>query len=189
MLKNKKLGLIFSVLVVLLVVIVLVYITKNNKKEISIPAEQQAQVGEEQKTNMDNTQSDNTQKENTQAAQNEPVAKDVNGVKITVLKEGTGDKVAKNGDNVAMGYVGFLTDETVFDSNVDPKTGQITPFNFTLGSGQVIKGWDIGVAGMKVGEQRKLEIPAELAYGERGAGAAIPPNATLIFMVQLIAIK
>ena len=184
MFKNKKLGLGISVLIVVVVIILLVFITINKKE---VPEATEQPVAEEQNVdtniNMDNTQ-------NVEGAQNTPVAKDVNGVKITVLKEGTGDAVAKSGDNVSMAYVGVLAaDGKIFDSNVDPKTQQVTPFDFKLGSGQVIKGWDIGVAGMKVGEQRKLEIPPELAYGERGAGASIPPNSTLIFMVQLLAIK
>jgi len=164
MFKNKKFGVIVSVLIVLIVIAFLVYITINNKREAS-PI-----TGEENNTNMENTQN-------------------VEGVKITVLKEGTGDAVATAGNMVTMGYTGMLADGTVFDSNLDPKFNHVEPFTFTLGSGQVIKGWDIGVAGMKVGEQRKLEIAPEFAYGEAGAGGVIPPNATLTFMVELIAIK
>jgi FKBP-type peptidyl-prolyl cis-trans isomerase len=78
-----------------------------------------------------------------------------------------------------------LENGTKFDSSVD----RGTPFEFSLGAGRVIPGWDIGVEGMKVGEVRKLTIPSELAYGASGAGNAIPPNATLIFEVQLLGIK
>lgn len=97
--------------------------------------------------------------------------------------------VAKSGDTVAMNYTGRLEDGTVFDSNVDPKFGHIEPFVFTLDAGQVIRGWDIGVAGMKVGEKRTLEIAPEFAYGSTGAGGVIPPNATLVFEVELLQIK
>jgi len=106
------------------------------------------------------------------------------GVKIEILKEGTGTEV-KNGDTVYVHYTGMLVNGTKFDSSVD----RGIPFEFTLGAGQVIKGWDIGVKGMKVGEKRKLTIPSDLAYGSRGAGGAIPPNATLIFEVELLGIS
>ena len=96
------------------------------------------------------------------------------------------DELAKSGDNVKMLYTGYLTNGTEFDSTA--KHGN-EPFGFKLGTGQVIKGWDEGVAGMKVGEKRKLVIPSDLGYGERGAGADIPPGATLIFEVELLDIK
>lgn len=107
-----------------------------------------------------------------------------NGVQVEILKVGTG-AVAKNGDTVAVHYVGTLENGVKFDSSVD----RGIPFEFNLGVGQVIPGWEIGVEGMKVGEKRKLIIPSELAYGERGAGNVIPPNATLIFEVELLGIK
>ncbi|MDP3004102.1 MAG: FKBP-type peptidyl-prolyl cis-trans isomerase [Candidatus Azambacteria bacterium] len=106
------------------------------------------------------------------------------GVQIEILKEGAG-AVAKNDDIVSVHYTGTLENGTKFDSSVD----RGVPFEFTLGAGQVIPGWDIGVEGMKVGEKRKLTIPSLLAYGERGAGGVIPPNATLIFEVELLGIK
>jgi len=110
------------------------------------------------------------------------------GVKVVVLKEGTGTE-AKAGDTVSMNYTGSLVDGTVFDSNVDPKFNHVEPFIFTLGTGQVIKGWDVGVAGMKVGEKRTLAISPEFGYGATGAGGIIPPNATLNFEVELLAIN
>lgn len=110
------------------------------------------------------------------------------GVKVTVLQEGTGE-AAMAGDTVSMNYTGTFTDGTPFDSNVLPEFGHPQPFVFNLGSGQVIKGWDTGIVGMKVGEKRKLEIAPESAYGEAGAGGVIPPNATLMFEVELLSIS
>lgn len=98
-------------------------------------------------------------------------------------------EIAKTGDTVSMNYTGRLENGTVFDSNVDPKFKHVQPFEFTLGSGQVIPGWDKGIVGMKVGEKKTLTIPPEDAYGASGAGGVIPPNATLIFEVELLAIK
>lgn len=102
---------------------------------------------------------------------------------LTVRDEvvGTG-AVAKPGDTVTVNYVGMLPDGTVFDASA--KHGQA--FSFRLGAGQVIKGWDEGVAGMKVGGKRELIIPPDLGYGAQGAGGVIPPNATLIFEVELV---
>jgi FKBP-type peptidyl-prolyl cis-trans isomerase len=106
------------------------------------------------------------------------------GLKYIDDKEGTG-ATAKAGDQVSVHYTGKLKDGTKFDSSVD--RGQ--PFDFPLGAGRVIKGWDEGVAGMKVGGKRKLIIPPELGYGARGAGNVIPPNAELHFDVELLKIK
>jgi FKBP-type peptidyl-prolyl cis-trans isomerase len=99
----------------------------------------------------------------------------------TDLKVGTG-KTAKSGDHVTVHYRGTLTDGTVFDESY--KRGQ--PFDFNLGAGEVIKGWDQGVVGMKEGGKRKLVIPGDLAYGPMGSPPTIPPNATLIFEVELL---
>lgn len=103
------------------------------------------------------------------------------GLKYEVLTAGNGAE-AKAGQQVHVHYTGWLTNGTKFDSSVD--RGQ--PFTFGLGRRQVIAGWDEGVAGMKIGEKRKLTIPAQLGYGERGAGGVIPPNATLVFDVELL---
>ena len=107
-----------------------------------------------------------------------------NELKIEVLKEGEG-VAAKNGDNVSVHYIGTLEDGTKLDSSLDRRV----PFDFDLGVSQVIKGWDLGVLGMKVGEKRKLIIPSNLAYGENGIPGVIPPNATLVFEVELLEIK
>ncbi len=118
----------------------------------------------------------------------EPSTTTANGLKITELAQGSGT-AAKNGDKVSVNYTGMLDNGTVFDSNVDPKFNHVEPFQFTLGAGMVIQGWDQGVLGMKVGEKRRLVIPASLGYGAQGAGGGvIPPNATLTFEVQVTAI-
>ncbi len=106
-----------------------------------------------------------------------------NGLTYQDVAEGTGAE-AKKGHQVSVHYTGWLMDGTKFDSSKD----RGDPFEFPLGAGQVIKGWDEGVAGMKVGGTRKLTIPPSLGYGARGAGGAIPPNATLVFEVQLLGV-
>ena len=105
-------------------------------------------------------------------------------LKIEDLTVGSGAE-AVSGKTVTVNYSGTLTNGTKFDSSYD----RGTPFSFTLGAGEVIKGWDLGVAGMKVGGKRKLTIPSDLGYGVRGAGADIPPNATLIFEVELLGVE
>lgn len=108
-----------------------------------------------------------------------------NGMSIAVFEEGKGDRVAKIGDKVSVQYTGWLTSGKMFDtSRKRPRA-----FSFKLGAGKVIKGWDLGVAGMKIGEQRRLIIPPELGYGAHGAGSVIPPNAPLVFDVELIRIQ
>jgi FKBP-type peptidyl-prolyl cis-trans isomerase FkpA len=99
------------------------------------------------------------------------------------LKIGTGAE-AKTGARVSVHYTGWLTDGKKFDSSVDRNR----PFDFKLGAGQVIRGWDQGVLGMKVGGKRKLTIPPEMAYGKDGFPGAIPPNATLVFEVELLGV-
>ncbi len=100
---------------------------------------------------------------------------------IEDIEVGDGDE-AVPGRLVKVHYTGWLTDGTKFDSSLD--RGQ--PFSFQLGAGQVIRGWDKGVEGMKVGGKRKLTIPSDMAYGKRGAGGVIPPNAVLVFEVELL---
>ncbi len=111
--------------------------------------------------------------------------KTIDGMKIDVTKEGTGPAIA-NGQTAVMLYTGKLTDGSVFDSTASRNN---QPFTFTLGAGQVIKGWDEGILGMKVGEERTLTIPPELGYGAAGYPPVIPQNATLVFDVTLVGIK
>ena len=105
-------------------------------------------------------------------------------LKIEEMVVGTGDE-AVNGKKVTVNYSGTLINGTKFDSSYD----RCVPFSFNLGAGEVIKGWDQGVTGMKVGGKRKLTIPSSLGYGVTGAGGVIPPNATLIFEVELLKVE
>jgi len=105
-------------------------------------------------------------------------------LKIEDLKTGTGQEV-KDNDLVVMHYTGWLTDGTKFDSSID----RDEPFEVRIGAGYVIKGWDMGIPGMKVGGKRKLTIPPELGYGRYGVDPDIPGDATLIFEVELLKIK
>ncbi len=105
------------------------------------------------------------------------------GLKIEEINEGSGE-AATAGMKVTVHYTGWLENGSKFDSSHDRND----PFNFTLGRGMVIRGWDEGVEGMKVGSKRKLTIPAHLGYGTAGAGGVIPPNATLVFEVELLGV-
>lgn len=105
----------------------------------------------------------------------------MNELQIETLQEGSGPE-ARKGQTARVHYTGYLTDGTKFDSSVD----RGVPFEFPLGAGHVIQGWDEGVARMKVGEKARLTIPPHLGYGERGAGGVIPPGATLVFEVELL---
>lgn len=113
-----------------------------------------------------------------------PTMEPVTELKIQDIKVGTGDE-ALNGKTVTVHYTGVLTDGKKFDSSRDRNQ----PFSFSLGAGQVIQGWDMGVVGMKVGGLRKLIIPPHLAYGEQGNPPVIPPKATLIFEIELLGVE
>lgn len=122
----------------------------------------------------------------TQPAAGEETRTTASGLQITLVKAASEDESgAKRGDIVWVHYTGRLTDGTKFDSSLDRRE----PIEFPLGAGRVIKGWDEGITGMKIGEKRKLTIPPALGYGAKGAGGVIPPNATLIFDVELVGIR
>ncbi len=122
---------------------------------------------------------------NQQLASTTMPTENVTDLQITDETIGTG-AVAAAGDTVTVNYVGALTNGTVFDASANHGS---TGFTFPLGAGQVIKGWDMGVAGMKEGGKRKLVIPASLAYGDRAVGNVIPASATLIFEVELVKVQ
>ena len=176
---------------IVLVVVAIVIFLSFRKSEAPAPSTQQ--IGAEQKVkNMDNEQK--TNEETAQKAQPQaptPLRSESladGAVNVKVFQEGKGE-AAKNGETVSMAYIGKLTDGKVFDTNItNPQKGEVRPFDFTIGEGHVIKGWEVGIVGMKVGEVRELEIKPEYAYGEKGQGS-IPANATLIFTVQLLGIK
>jgi FKBP-type peptidyl-prolyl cis-trans isomerase len=149
--------------------------TEGARKDLAI--DNQLPIGDSINNNQTNNMPENSNNEsnnNTKSSE----------LKIETLNEGTG-AVAKVGDKATVQYTGTLTDGTKFDSSLD--RGQ--PFEFVLGQGQVIAGWEQGILGMKVGEKRKLTIPSELGYGLSGYGGVIPPNATLIFEVELLKIN
>ena len=122
--------------------------------------------------------------ESSPVSNNKKMQGDVTELKIEDIIVGTGAE-AVAGKEISVHYTGTLTNGTKFDSSKD----RGTPFEFTLGAGQVIQGWDQGFAGMKVGGKRKLVIPPSMGYGAQGAGGVIPPNATLIFEVELLGVK
>ena len=160
---KKALGLIGVILIVLMISGCIKGANDKNVEDLQQEEVVQEEVVQEEQT------------------QEVPVA-GVTELQIESLMEGTGDRQVEKNDVISVHYVGTLTDGTKFDSSID--RGQ--PFTFTVGIGQVIQGWDQGTLGMKVGEKRRLTIPANLAYGEQGSGAVIPPNSTLIFEVELV---
>jgi FKBP-type peptidyl-prolyl cis-trans isomerase len=169
--KNQKenIGIIVSIIIVALVIGGVVYLLLNTNKKIDSGLSLSDQTA--------NEQTENRVDENTNIVKDE-----------VIPQTNTMEKIAKPGDVLIMNYTGRLTNGTVFDSNVDPKFMHVEPFKFTLGAGQVIKGWDEGLVGMKVGEKKTLTIPPEKGYGDRAVGT-IPANSTLIFDVELVGIE
>ena len=171
---NLNMKLMYSIIIVL-VAVALVYFALNKAENKPVPQSQ-------------STMNSSVAPENTVGATNVETKPSTpllsNELLMTTTKEGTGPE-SKNGDTLSVNYTGYLADGTKFDSSFD----RGTPFEFTLGTGQVIKGWEIGMLGMKKGEVRKLIIPSRYGYGEAGFPGVIPGNATLAFEVELIEIK
>lgn len=171
-----------SVLVILALIALVVYMQSTHREiksetpEVNTSKEETVAQSNPTTTNQNTTTMNPT--ETTTAS----------GLKITITKEGSGVAAIK-GDTVSVNYTGMFSDGKAFDSNTDAKFGHVQPFSFQLGAGMVIKGWDEGVLGMKVGEKRHLVIPASLGYGAAGAGGIIPPNATLEFDVEVTGIS
>jgi peptidylprolyl isomerase/FKBP-type peptidyl-prolyl cis-trans isomerase FkpA len=180
--KNQKenIGVIVTFIIVACVIGFVVYILMNNNKEIN------SKLLSENKTPENKSEvlpsEDITKKENNLDQEPNTTNKEQTPP-INIL-----DTIAKKGDTLVMNYTGRLTNGTVFDSNVDPKFGHVQTFEFTLGAGQVIQGWDEGLLGMKIGDKKTLTIPPEKGYGARATGS-IPANSTLIFDVELVGIK
>lgn len=136
-------------------------------------------------TKSENKQAVAEERKTAEVSNNQTNNKKAMELEIKTTQEGAGEQVVKSGDTISVHYTGKLVDGTKFDSSVD----RGTPFEFQIGQGMVIQGWEKGLLGMKIGEKRTLTIPSEMGYGSRGAGAVIPPNATLVFDVELIGIK
>ncbi|KAJ2379821.1 peptidylprolyl isomerase fpr3, partial [Coemansia sp. RSA 2603] len=172
-------------------------IRKEIKKEVKKEAQKEAKKEAQKEAKADKKRkaeaveaatadkaSAKQQKQEKREKDKKPVTKDLGGgLTALIQKEGTGAG-AKNGQRIGMYYIGKLTTGRVFDQNTRGK-----PFWFRLGAGEVIRGWDKGIVGMKKGGERRLTIPANLAYGKRGAPPDIPPNATLVFDIRLVDMK
>ena len=173
---------IYAIVVILVGIAVWFFVQKAKSV---VPADQALGLNSETKSkiNADDNQTDESGTSLDLSKEGDWIKLD-SGLQYKDIVVGTGQE-SKSGDMIAAHYTGTLKDGTKFDSSYD--RGQ--PFAFLLGAGQVIQGWDIGLVGMKVGGKRKLIIPSELGYGEKGAGGAIPPNSILYFDVELMAVQ
>ena len=170
--KKENVSVIVSLLIVIgLIILVVIYLMNKPIKVNNVENNMELSLGDVPK--VEEITNNNIEEQKT------PLTNNMEEQKI---------QVAKNGDILSMNYTGRLQNGTVFDSNVDPKFNHVEPFEFTLGAGQVIVGWDEGLVGMKVGEKKTLTIAPEKAYGNRAIGS-IPANSTLIFDVELVSIK
>lgn len=180
-----KKGTIITVFAIIIIVIGVIFWARSTSHQESLTTDtgstDDSMMTKEEDTTMDT-------QENGAMSDDSAAVITASGLSYTVLKQGTGAG-AENGQSVSVNYTGMLTNGTVFDSNVDPKFGHVKAFTFSLGAGMVIKGWDEGVLGMKVGEKRHLVIPAELAYGARSPSPLIPANSVLEFDVEVTAIQ
>lgn len=193
---NKQSNIFFGILVIVLLVGGFFLFKQLDKKPTDSANTQEpfSVVGENTATSDESANlASSEQKENTKPLQATNTAikmdKDITTLSIKTLKEGTGDIVSKNGDRLTMNYTGSLLNGTKFDSNVDPAFGHVSPFDFVIGKGMVIRGWEEGLLGMKVGEKRLLTIPAAMAYGSMSPSPLIPPNSALVFEVELLKIN
>lgn len=166
--QNQKgnIGVIASFILVVGVIFLSIYFLMNKEEKVN-PMEEINNISKEQVAS--NTNTEIKKEEGTTPSKNM-------------------EKISKNGDTLVMNYTGRFTNGTTFDSNVDPKFNHVTPFEFKLGAGMVIKGWDEGLVGMKVGEKKTLTVPPEKGYGMNDY-SGIPGGSTLIFDVELVDIK
>ena len=168
---NKKI----LIVLVAAALVLAIFVIRGGKNDVGAPVGKQAETTPEKEDAKEKGDVSDNQNNNKQPME----------VKIEKTQEGAGDRTVKSGDTISVHYTGKLENGTKFDSSVD----RGTPFEFTIGKGMVIQGWEQGLLGMKIGEKRTLTIPSELGYGSRGAGGVIPPDATLIFDVELMDIK